>query len=258
MQGIATPLLLLRLVDVQLPLEGNVPSGSASSVLSIRNMGAADLAFVVEQHSLYFPDGFFARLGRRFLTEYYHSFLTGESAFSSIAEMDGKRVGYLVGTTSPKHHREHVVRRHGVALAWRAALAMLTRPRLTVHFLRTRAKLYGGKIVRRCLAGRAGNATQLGSASTAVLSHVAVVPDSQAQGAGTALLTQFEGSARKNGCQRILLVTASGQDGAGRYYRSHGWAAVAEQTTPDGRHLTTYSRQLSAVVDETTGERDCQ
>ena len=41
-------------------------------------MNTADLGFVVREHRRHFPDGFFARLGRGFLREYYRAFLLSQ------------------------------------------------------------------------------------------------------------------------------------------------------------------------------------
>ncbi len=215
-----------------------------------RPMTAADLPFVVGQHRYHFPDGFFARLGTRFLTEYYRAFLTGTAARTTVAEVDGTPAGYLVGVTHPAAHREHVVQRHGRALVLKAVAAMLRHPSLAYCFVRTRSGLYARKLLRRrgAASGTApaeGTAPATG-ATTAVLTHVAVEPRAQSHGLGSALIDRFEEEVAAAGCDRVSLVTASGEDGAGPYYRRRGWQALAERTTPDGLRLTTFERPVQA------------
>lgn len=209
----------------------------------LRGMREGDLDFVVDQHLEHFPNGFFARLGRGFLREYYRAFLTGPAACTTVAEMDGERVGYLVGVTRPGRQRDHVVRRHGGGLAARAAVAMLRRPWLALLFLRTRAVRYAGKLMRWLRPSSAERATP--GAAVGVLTHVAVVPGAQSAGVGSCLVDEFETEAAHEGCERLVLVTASGERGAGRFYRRRGWCAREDHCTPDGQELTTYELALA-------------
>jgi GNAT superfamily N-acetyltransferase len=227
----------------------------AAGQARFRAMTEADLPFVVGQHLHHFPDGFFARLGRGFLTEYYRAFLTGSAARTTVAEVDREPVGYLVGVTEPSAHREHVVRRHGRALVLEAVTAMLCRPSLAMCFLRTRAGLYARKLLRRSQVS-AGNAVPAAGPSAprhagppAVLTHVAVAPHAQSRGIGSQLISRFDEEVAAAGCERLTLVTASGDDGAGPYYRRRGWRATGERCTPDGLLLTTYERAVQARDD---------
>jgi ribosomal protein S18 acetylase RimI-like enzyme len=215
-----------------------------------RPMHSADLAFVVEQHRYHFPDGFFARLGPRFLGEYYRAFLTGAHARTTLAEVDGEPAGYLVGVTDPSAHRDHVVRRHGRSLVLRAAAAMLTHPSLAVCFVRTRLGLYTRKLLRRRSAGTPGAAPSASACPTAVLTHVAIAPEAQSRGIGSELIRRFDDEVAAAGCERLTLVTASGDDGAGPYYRRRGWTALGERCTPDGLWLTTYERPVTRIDDQ--------
>ena len=220
-----------------------------------RPMRADDLPFAVEQHQLHFPDGFFARLGRGFLTEYYRAFLTGPDARTSVAEADGRLVGYLVGVTDPAAHRRHVVQQHGRPLVVKGVLAMLGRPWLAVRFLRTRSRLYSRKLMPRRAAAdvRTGSAGQ--PSTTAVLTHVAVAPDAQSAGIGSALIQRFDDQVHAAGGEQLTLVTASGSDGAGPYYEHRGWRVDGERCTPDGLQLTTYTRPVQASEDRSPAQR---
>jgi GNAT superfamily N-acetyltransferase len=212
-----------------------------------RRMAAADLPFVVDQHLHHFPDGFFARLGPAFLTEYYRGFLTGDSVSATIAEVDGRQVGYLVGVTDPPAHREHVVRRHGRSLVLKALAAMLLQPALGLVFLRTRLLLYARKLLRRRTPAAPADAAAV--VPTAVLTHVAITTGAQSNGIGSELIRRFEDEVATAGCRRLTLVTASGADGAGPYYERRGWTPCGERRTPDGLWLTTYQRAVGQGAD---------
>lgn len=220
-----------------------------------RTMGVDDLPFVVSQHMYHFPDGFFARLGSAFLAEYYRAFLTGAAARTMVAEVDGQPTGYLVGVTDPPAHREHVIRRHGRALVVEATLAMLRHPSLAVCFVRTRAALYARKLLRRQPGGAPPPAAPPASAATAVLTHVAIAPSAQSRGIGSELIRRFDEEVAAAGCERLTLVTASGDHGAGPYYRRRGWEALGERRTPDGLRLTTYARAVEAGRDQDESAR---
>jgi GNAT superfamily N-acetyltransferase len=215
-------------------------------------MSTSDLGFVVREHRQHFPDGFFARLGRGFLVEYYRAFLTSAKSRTVVAELDDTPVGYLVGVTDPAAHRNHVVQRHGRTLVVRAAAAMLVRPSLAYCFLRTRVGLYTRKLLRR--RPRAASGGPVGcnedAAATAVLTHVAVAPEAQSIGIGSAMIDWFDQEVAAVGCDRLALVTSSGQNGAGPYYRRRGWTARGERCTPDGMRLTTYERPVEATPDQ--------
>lgn len=217
-------------------------------------MRASDLDFVVDEHLRHFPDGFFARLGPAFLTEYYRGFLTGQHACTTVAEVAGRPAGYLVGVTDPPAHREHVVRRHGRKLVVRGVAAMARRPSLAWCFLRTRAVLYARKLLyrRRGRPHAEGSIVRAeqGAGRTAVLTHVAVAPQAQSGGIGSELIRRFDDEVTARGCERITLVTASGDNGAGPYYRRRGWEPHGERRTPDGLWLTTYERPVQARLDD--------
>lgn len=201
-----------------------------------------DLGFVVEQHLRCFPHGFFARLGPRFLQEYYRAFLTGDTGLAILAEEAGRPVGYLVGVTDPVAHREHVVRRHGRGLALRGAVLLAARPRLCATFVRTRAARYLKRLLARGSVRTGGGPT--GGAAPAVLTHVAVVETAQGKGIGSVLCDWFEDELTTRGCERVALVTAADGEGAGRFYERRGWRRTGEHATPDGFRLSSYERRL--------------
>lgn len=230
------------------PAAVRTPRVSTARGVRLRSMSEEDLGFVVDQHRRYFPEGFFARLGRGFLREYYRGFLTSRAARTLVAERDGEPVGYLVGVTGPTAHRKHVVDRHGLRMVLRAAVAMLVRPWLALRFLRTRAGRYARKLL---VTRRATGATQAApTGPVGILTHVAVAQPAQSGGVGTVLVETFEQQAADAGCQHLVLVTAAGERGPGRFYRRRGWRDKGQHRTPDGQLLATYERHLDGPDDQ--------
>lgn len=210
--------------------------------VALRRIGPEDLPFVVDQHLQHFPGGFFARLGRAYLTEYYLSYCTDHSCCAVVATDGANPIGYLAGTSDPAGHRRHVFSAHGRDLAKRAGLALIRNPPLAVNFVRTRGLRYLKKLLSR---GGPAPAASGSSRRTAVLHHVVVLPEYQGRGVGAALIEAFEDDARDVGCQGLTLVAHSGGPAADVYRRS-GWTAVEEHRTPDGAPLTTFTRAVTS------------
>jgi len=209
-------------------------------------MEPVDVDFAAQLHATFFPDGFFARLGRAFLVRYYRSFLDSPTATAVVAERDGVLCGYLVGMLDPSAHRREALRRHGLRLALVALTALAVRPRLAKDFLRTRLRRYGRALLRQLRADPAQGGGS-GLAAPAVLSHVAVPESFRGAGVGTVLVEHFLASARAAGRESACLVTLSGDVGAGAFYTRLGWTPSGSRRTDDGASLDYYTRSLQEV-----------
>ncbi|MET8830721.1 GNAT family N-acetyltransferase [Streptomyces sp. NPDC004610] len=220
--------------------------------VTVRFMDTRHLAYVVGEHLRHFPGGFFARLGRGFLTAYTRTHLTSPHATGFVAELDGEPVGYLVGVIDPALHRRHLLRDHGLGLALRGLAALTLRPTVAARFLRTRLPRY----VRKLLPGVGAppppepkpepGAGRSRPVRGAVLSHVAVSERARSLGIGSVLIERFTDFAVLAGCDRISLVTAAGPGGAGPYYERRGWHPDGETRTPDGVRFLLYAKNLPA------------
>ncbi|MGB8946812.1 MAG: GNAT family N-acetyltransferase [Streptomyces sp.] len=214
--------------------------------LSVRFMDDEHLAFVVAEHRRCFPDGFFARLGPRFLTAYTRTYLTSPHAVGFVAELAGEPVGYLVGIVDPTLHRRHLLRTHGLRLALQGAAGLLLRPGLAARFARTRLSRYYRKLRPGAPVPQSPAAHGVAAVSgrEAVLAHIAVVEPARGRGAGAELIGKFMQFATLAGCSGASLVTAAGPDGAGAYYAARGWQLRGQSYTPEQRPLLTYVRDL--------------
>lgn len=211
------------------------PHPQAAPAVDLRPMTHRDLQFVTREHRRHFPDGFFPRLGPRFLAAYYRTFLDSPAARAYVAVIDDRPAAYLVGVIDPAAHRRHIIARHRTTLVLRAVAALSLRPALALQFTRTRLPRYG-----RALLDRPGSRAPLDPKPIAVLTHVAVTPVHQSRGLGSALIDQFARDAAAAGRIRVSLVTAAGTHGAGGYYARLGWRLGDSHRNPDGRWLTTY------------------
>ena len=204
-------------------------------------MGLQDLRVVTDMHIAEFREGFFVRLGARFLRRYYRTFLDGPLATALVCENDGKVCGYLVGVLDPPQHRRLLIRHHGPSLAINALGSLIWRPRLALHFLRTRARRYLRSLLKQ---GRSA-AVAAEPSKLAVLTYVAVDPSMRGQGVGSALVDRFLDEAAAAGRAAVCLVTAAGAGGAGDFYASRGWEQVGEGRRSDGQSLEHYRFRLN-------------
>ncbi|MEV7866874.1 GNAT family N-acetyltransferase [Streptomyces sp. NPDC088124] len=215
---------------------------------AVRFMDPEHLPYVVREHLRLFPDGFFARLGPRFLSAYTGTYMTSPHALAFIAVAKERPVGFLVGVTDPALHRRHMLRRHGGALLIRALGGLAVRPALLGHFLRTRAPRYLSKLTRRQQPDQPQWPTTAGPQTSrgpgAVLAHIAVDESARSLGIGADLVERFVAACAIAGCARVSLVTVEGPGGAGPYYERRGWRREGESRTPEGRGLLTYERVL--------------
>ena len=113
-----------------------------TSQVSIRLMERADISFAVRLHTEVLHPGFFVRLGPRFLSAYYSTYLTSPAAIALIGEHQGEPVGFLVGVMDRDSHYRHVIRSERVDLGIALLTALATRPSLVSQFARTRLLRY--------------------------------------------------------------------------------------------------------------------
>ncbi len=223
----------------------NTGAAYRSELAVVRRMTAADAAWAAALHEHALPHGFFARLGRRFLTAYYETFIASPYAVAFVADTADGPAGVLVGTTRNSAHYSWVLRSRGRRLVERGAAGLLVRPPTLLFFLRTRLGWYLGAMLRwSTRMFRAAPRRAPGHAQPAVLTHVAVDEDLRRCGAGAALVAAFVDAAAAAGCDEAVLVTLAGPVGAGPFYRRLGWTLRDRHDDHDGRLLECYYRRL--------------
>lgn len=191
---------------------------AANPARAVRSLVGPDTAITAHIHVRELPEGFFPRLGERFLRVYHRTFIDSPSAVALVAQSDGQIQGFLVGVLDPGAHGAHVLRRWGPRLAAAAALAMLTRPRLLAEFLRTRLGRYARGLWRRRRSGVTGGASVV-PGSWAVLSHVAVAASCRGSGVGAALVERMHQDVVAARAAGVVLLTAADGPGPGFYAR---------------------------------------
>ena len=210
--------------------------------LQLRRMGLHDLEAVANLHVAEFPDGFFVKLGARFLRRYYRTFLDGPMATALVCVRDEVVCGYLVGVLEPTRHRRLMLRYHGPSLAAHGLLSLSTRPALAAYFLRTRAARYTRGLMRHVQAQPISTSGH----KVAVLTYVAVGPTARRTGVASRLVQRFLEQASDAGCTTARLVTVVGVGGAEDFYQALGWEHIGRIRRSNGQMVAQYRYDLSA------------
>lgn len=215
---------------------------ASAAVGALRRMTEADCTQVAALHAAALPHGFFVDLGTRFLKRYHATFVRSPHATAWVAVDDGRVVGFLVGVLHPGMHGRSVLRRSGLRLAVAGAAALLLRPRLLPHFLRTRLITYARKIaahMRRARRPTDATAPVSPRVLPAVLSHVAVDQRFRGRGLGQQLVHRFEEQVRFAGRHEVILASHENGD-ADAFYQRLGYQPAGDPV--DGWRQ--YSRAL--------------
>lgn len=218
--------------------------------VSIRDATVDDLETIASWQCRFLPYGLFPRLGERFVRRWHATFMDGPYGVALIADLltpTGRvPVGFLVGSTDEHQHIHHVLRTHRIRLAITGLAALVLRPSLCVHFLRTRAKTYISRIFKgadgRLPPPEYGDVAQ--GIQTAVVTAVAVTPNVRGSGVGRNLLARFIEQSRTAGAPKAELVAMADADNTDDFYKKLGWALVSEHISKDGVVARTFRYEI--------------
>jgi len=195
--------------------------------MKIRPVCLYDVNELVNVHTRAFPGFFLSFLGPRFLREFYSAFLHEDTGIALVAEglVDGRVLGFVVGTTQPYGFFKRLLKRRWWAFCFASIGALLRRPWIAPRIFR--ALFYRGEPPQ--------------GPKRALLSSVAVGPEQQGCGLGRVLVTEWVEEARKRGVPGCYLTTdADNNDAVNRFYAKCGWRVESTYVTPEGRKMNRY------------------
>lgn len=219
------------------------PTALQSSSAVLRVMELSDVSSTAELHRAALPGGFFVALGPRFLRAYHRTFLTSPAGVALVADVDGRPIGFLLGTVDEASHYRHVARYERWRLGWRGVLSLAARPALAAHFIRTRAFRYLRGVLRLSRSSPV-EASTVPPPGSGVLSHVAVEPAARGRGAGRLLATAYCETAKAQGACAVRLSAAADNRSAQALYEALHWERGPERTDVDGHEWAQYSLTL--------------
>ena len=209
------------------------PSQPAVSA-QLRFANESDVDSIVAIHLQAFPGFFLSKLGPGFLRELYHGFVASESGICWVAEEDEQLVGFAIGSSSPAEFFKGLLKSRCLQFLRLSLGALVREPRLVGRKLLS-AVTYRGEIPK--LEGNG-----------ALLSSLAVAPESCSQGRGAALVYAFCETAETIGADYVYLTTdQEGNKKVNDFYGRLGFNVHA-QFEKGGRPMNLYLRSCSQVL----------
>lgn len=193
----------------------------------VRPLNVKDLAAVVRIHQNAFPGFFLTFLGPRFLKEFYTAFLEEINSIALVYQepKSGRILGFVVGTILPSGFFKRLLKRRWWAFCLASLSAVFRKPTSVPRIFR--ALFYRG--------------TPPSGKVRALLSSIAVDPDSGGRGLGKALVESWVEEVRKRGMPGCYLTTdAEGNDTVNHFYERCGWKVESTYVTPEGRKMNRY------------------
>lgn len=182
---------------------------------------------IVETHMRAFPTFFLTFLGRRFLKEFYASFLVDDQGMGFVAEAepDGKVLGAVVGPLVPDGYFKRLLKRRWWAFCLASFTAVLKKPSTIKRLMR--AVFYRGEAPK--------------GPKRSLLSSICVGPECQGHGVGKALVEAWVAEAKRRGSGGCYLTTdAVDNEAVNRFYQKCGWRIETTFATPEGREMNRY------------------
>ena len=209
-------------------------AGRSGRVYSCLPLRGDHVPAVVSLHMHAFPDFFLTKLGPRFLGEFYSSFADDAEGVAIVAEDSSRRIqGVIAGPLRPDgFFRRLLVRRW-----WAFALAAL------------RTAVCDPAVLPRLARALTYRGNPPAGPRRALLSSIAVSPESQGAGVGRQLVQRWLREVRARGAAGCYLTTdADENERTNRFYLELGWILADSYVTSEGRHMNRYVLDFSDTV----------
>ena len=194
---------------------------------------ATDVPQVVRLHISSFPGFFLSFLGPRFLRLYYESIADYSQALGLVYRLEEPGqpiVGFVCGTLGPARFYSYLIRTRLLRFALAAAGAALRKPSIVPRLVR--ALTYPSQTTS--------------AHDSATLTSIAVDPEVQQRGVGSALMKAFLEAMRARGVRSVYLTTDRDHNQpVNDFYRRHGFRIHQQYVTPEGRAMNEYLIELA-------------
>ncbi len=190
-----------------------------------------DVPAIVDIHLLSFPGFFLSSLGPVFLRHLYRGIVRDEAGFVFVVTLEDRIRGFVAGTTSPAGFYKRLLHRAWPQFVMASIPPLLRKPRIIPKLLRSLKK------------PREEERTE----ASALLMSLAVDPQFQRTGTGRILLAHFCERCRAAAVNHVRLTTdGNHNDGVNTFYARQGFQLLKTFTTPEGRIMNEYTRELTA------------
>src|SRR5579863_7271670 len=188
-------------------------------------MVRTDLTEVVSVHIRSFSGFFLSKMGPRFLRCLYEEILNDPSGIALVCRHGLIVRGFVAGTTEPRGFYRRLMARRWVRFALASFVPVLKHPQIAPRLLDAFRKTQ----------------EQPDYKGLGLLMSIAVDPELQHGGVGTALVQAFLTECRKRGLASVHLTTdLSGNARVNRFYSKMGFTVSRVVTTRQGRVMNDY------------------
>lgn len=196
---------------------------------SVSAMKRSDLEYVVALHRRSFPASLLSQMGPRVLRCLYQGVVSDPSGIAYVCEKDHRILGFVAGTGESRDFYKRLLARRWHRFAFASVVPVLKDP----------------GIVPRLLDAFRKTTEEPDEEGGGLLMSLAVEPDAQSEGIGTALVHGFLGECRNLGLYSVHLTTDHfGNDRTNRFYLNLGFTVSRVTTTPQGRVLNDYRIEI--------------
>jgi ribosomal protein S18 acetylase RimI-like enzyme len=199
------------------------------TALVVRDLRLEDAPAAATLHLRAFRGFFLAELGERFMRSFYRGYAQVPGGVGAVAFSGDKLVGVIVGTTVPARFFRSLLKQELLGLLIASCIAVLRHPRVATRLVK--AVVYRGKVPVQV--------------DGALLSSICVDPQAGPSGVGSTLIAAWEDRVRALGVSSAYLTTdALENDVVNAFYRKRGWHFAGSFSTPEGREMNCYTRDL--------------
>lgn len=192
--------------------------------IRVRPMTAGDVQAVAAVHERAFDDSFLARMGVRFLAEFYRGYVDSTLAVTRVAVTDdGHLAGFVVGAVDVEGFNSWLYRSRALRLAAAVILQVFKTPSLALHVLARVPRV--ARAFRRP-PGPAAESRGHPGLPRASLTSIAVHPDMRGRGVASRLIRAFESDLVARGVRDVKLGVRQANAAARRCYEGLGWVLV--------------------------------
>ncbi len=211
----------------------DINDGLSREEARIAGAGLEELPWIVKLHGAAFPGQFLTQLGEAFLDRYYRIVLEHHCGVLLAAKTNGGQVaGFASGFMDPPAFYCRM-RKKRWALAMTLIRPLIRNPRLFRRLLHIHRGVVG--------AARAADDQK----QVAGLSSLAVHPQLEGRGIGSALMEHFIAWATEMGARSILLVTdAENNQRVNRFYERLGFSCEPAPDCLPERPMNKYTKVL--------------
>lgn len=191
--------------------------------MNIRAVAKTEYQVLADIHEKAFDGFFLTTLGNRFLRTYYKASLSNaESVAVCAVNEKNEVVGFCIGCTLSKGYHKRLIRNNFTAFLLQGVLILFTRP----------------KAIYRLAFNLDKSTNNTDDGNYAELLSIGVLPETKGTGAGKEMISVFEDTVTKRGCQRIALTTDFyNNEQVLAFYKRTGFEILCDFTTYPNRRM---------------------